>query len=289
MPFIPHERILRYEEIVYIAEVMASMGIKKIRITGGEPFVRKGVCDLVSMLNEVKGIEHVVISTNGTLIASYLSDLRDSGLHYINISLDAIDHDIYRNITQSDISPEVVIDAIKSAKDMGFHIKINTVITAKNLNNSKKLLELARNLDVEIRFIELMPMAISQEQWQRDFISARRLMAYLGIPFSSISRHKGPYDGPSVKILNGSKDFAVGIIAPITMPFCDGCNRIRLEAHGRLRPCLSLPISRDLMPYLNDPATLEKVLKDTIYNKPRRHAFNNAEVNKSMGMNRTGG
>lgn len=235
---LPTREILSYEELLRVAGIAAQMGIHKVRVTGGEPLVRRGVVGFLHNLHQVPGIEKVCLTTNGVLLADLASALYDTGLRHLNLSLDTLRRDRYREITGKDNLLEVLA-GLDRAATLGFHpLKINCVVMAGI--NDDELVEialLARDHPYQVRFIELMP-TISPRRWQRHFLpleEVRRRLAVLG-PVKAIP--SGATAGPARIFRLPGFCGEVGFISPISEHHCGTCNRLRLTATGALRPCL---------------------------------------------------
>jgi len=261
-----HEAILRYEEIAAFVSVAARHGIRSVRLTGGEPLVRKNLASLVGMLAEIPGIEDISLTTNGLALADQVEELATAGLKRINVSLDTLDADRFRRITRG-ANIEKVWSGIAAAERVGLSpIKINTV--AMRGVNDDELLDIARlsiDHDWHMRFIELMPVQ-NQQSWgegfpqpQAAFIpigEVRQLMADLDL--EAVERDAG--SGPAREYHPRGGRGRIGFISPVSEHFCASCNRLRLTADGNLRPCLlsdrEIPIRQalrngeDLLPYL---------------------------------------
>ncbi len=243
---LPPGEILSYEELLRLAAVAARIGIRKIRITGGEPLVRREVVDFIKDLHQVPGIGEVCLTTNGVLLPALAPALYGAGLRHLNISLDTLQRERYREITGRDHGREVMA-GLKLALDLGFQpLKINCVVL-KGINDDElmDLALLARDHPVQVRFIELMP-SVSQEWWERHFLpitAVHQHLAELGwlspvIPAATA----GPARTYQVPGFHGK----LGFISPMSDHHCGPCNRLRLTAAGRLRPCLLRVLELDL-------------------------------------------
>jgi cyclic pyranopterin phosphate synthase len=261
IPRLSHDQILRYEEILRVVKLAATLGIKKVRITGGEPFVRKDIDVFINELSKISGIEEIAVTTNGTLLSRYLGVLKSAGVKTINVSLDTLKPDRYRAITGSDDFFKVWA-AICEAKKMGFRaIKINVVLL-KGINEDE-IIDFAL-LSVKepfyIRFIEHMPVCSRNESFF--LVSGKDVRGYLKKRFemSMLEEDKSTsYPGPARYYkLKGAKG-VLGFIDPITSHFCGACNRIRLTADGHLRPCLLSSYQIDIKSYLRSGANDEDI------------------------------
>ena len=242
----PPSEILRYEELLRLAGVAAEAGVRKIRITGGEPLVRRGLVGFLQKLHCLSGIDQVCLTTNGVLLRELAPDLYNAGVRHLNVSLDTLKRDRYRRITGSDNLPAVMA-GLREAAALGFHpLKINCVVL-RGINDDEVLdiARLAREYPVQVRFIELMPTT-SQTWWQRHFLSmteVRRRLAVLG-PLEPLTREAtaGPARNFRVPGFQGE----LGFISPMSQHHCPTCNRLRLSSDGKIRPCLLGPQALDL-------------------------------------------
>jgi cyclic pyranopterin phosphate synthase len=235
---LPTGEILSYEELLRVAGIAARLGIRKVRVTGGEPLVRRGVVGFLQSLHQVPGIEEVCLTTNGVLLADLASALYDTGLRQLNLSLDTLRRDRYREITGKDNLGEVVT-GLEWAESLGFRpLKINCVVMA-GINDDElvDLALLARDHPYQVRFIELMP-TVSRRRWQRHFLpmaAVSRHLARLG-PMEAVERQTTA--GPAQIFRIPGFQGELGFITPMSAHHCPTCNRLRLTAAGALRPCL---------------------------------------------------
>jgi cyclic pyranopterin phosphate synthase len=242
----PAAEILRYEELLRLAAVAAEAGIRKIRITGGEPLVRRGLVGFLQELKRLPGIDQVCLTTNGVLLRELAPAIYSAGVRHLNVSLDTLKRDRYRRITGSDYLP-AVMGGLQQAASLGFNpLKINCVVL-RGINDDEVLdiARLAREYPLQVRFIELMPTT-SQTWWQRHFLpmaAVRRRLAVLG-PLEPLIREvtAGPARNFRVPGFQGE----LGFISPMSEHHCPTCNRLRLTADGKLRPCLLAASELDL-------------------------------------------
>ena len=237
---VPKEDILSFEDIARIAEAGKHLGIKKIRLTGGEPLVRHPLPKLVSMIRDV-GINDISITTNGYYLSIYANELKEAGLTSANVSIDAVDPETFKYITGVD-AVHLVLKGIDSALDAGIKVKLNTVvmkdITIKELPT---LLELARTRNVPLRFIELMPK-IDADTWNNMFFRVSDLKEYIEkniSPLTPVDAELGKGPSTYYKLEDGT---IIGFIAFFSMNYCRRCNRIRIDSRGNIYPCLFAPI-----------------------------------------------
>jgi cyclic pyranopterin phosphate synthase len=276
MEMLPHAEILQYEEILRLTAIAARLGISHVRVTGGEPLVRRGVVEFIASLKECAGIEDVSLTTNGVLLEDLAEGVRAAGISRLNISLDSLDPRKFQKITGSD-AWEKVWRGINLSEKLGFRpIKIN-VVPVKGVNDDEitafARLTLERNLHV--RFIEFMPIG-ANDRWHRDAcvtsdevrsVIERELGAL--VPFAS-KGSAGPSDNYRVPGSQG----VIGFISPITKHFCASCRRLRLTADGKIRPCLLSDTEIDVKAPLRGGCTdaeLERLLRLALEVKPERH------------------
>ena len=259
--FEPREHVLSFEEIERFVRVAAGLGVRKIRITGGEPLVRKDLATLIRKLSAVPGIDDLALTTNGVLLAAHAQELYDAGLRRINIHLDTLDRGRFKQITRRDELPRV-LDGIEACRRIGYGpIKINAV-AVKNLVEPDivPLARFGRERNIEIRYIEFMPLD-AQGLWLRDkVLSADEMIAMLG-------REIGPLEeipdrdprAPATEYRFADGIGSVGFIASVTRPFCLNCNRLRLTADGKVRYCLFAIEETDVHGLLRDGAPDEAI------------------------------
>lgn len=265
------KKILSKDEIIFVARALSSIGVKKIRLTGGEPLLRNDIVDIVKEINSIEGIKDIGITTNALLLSKYVKRLKEAGLRRVNISLDSIKADVFKRLTGGgDIN--LVLEAIDSCIEEGLTIKINMVpIKGINDNEIEDFIELTRNRNIDVRFIELMPIGPGANYTgvkSEDIIDIMKRMADCDIV--NIPNNGG---GPSeVYMINNFKG-RVGIISPMTHKFCSSCNRVRITSDGKLKPCLHNPLEIDLNPYMVDMDKMKQVLKNGILHKDREHAM----------------
>jgi cyclic pyranopterin phosphate synthase len=231
-----HADILSVEETIQVAEAAASLGITKIRITGGEPLVRKGIVEMCRGLIEVPGIEEICMTTNGTLLPIFAKDLWEAGVRRLNISLDTLDSQKYTEITRGG-NLEDALNGLRVAQEIGFlPIKINVVLLKGfNDNEIADFVALTKHMNVDIRFIELMPIGCQKDQ--NDFLSCDRVLE--AVPSLRILHE---IDGVSDLYQLPDAIGRIGLIRAISCKFCNHCNKIRLTADGKLIPCLHSPL-----------------------------------------------
>lgn len=281
--------ILSFEEIVEVAKAAASIGISRLKVTGGEPLVRIGCTDLIAQLKAVDGIEEVTLTTNGILLSKYLDDLLRAGTDAVNISLDTLDKEKYRAITGFD-QLENVLQSIDDCLSRGVHLKINCVLQ-QGLNDDEwpDLIMLAKDNRLDVRFIEIMPIGQGAlfNPISNDDILCRMMKRFPGIEEDDRKHGNGPAKYVSIPGFTGG----VGFISALHGKFCSSCNRLRMTAVGELKPCLCFGDTIDLREILRskDDSERHQLLKDTltkaIMSKPESHCFEDRSLiteNKRM-------
>jgi cyclic pyranopterin phosphate synthase len=295
MTFLPRAQILSLEEIYALATVFAELGVKKIRITGGEPLVRKGALELLQKIGRIESLNELVITTNGSQLETMAAPLKDAGIKRINISLDTLDSDKFKAITRTG-NLEQVLKGIQAAKSAEFErIKINSVIL-KNRNHLEvsDLVQFAVDNGIDISFIEEMPLGIvSQHDRGAAYYSSALIRSDLAHRFSLIASTEKT-GGPSNYYKVAGSQTRVGFISPHSDNFCSTCNRVRLTVEGRLLLCLGNEHSVDLKSVIRsnpgNSAVLKQAIIDSMQIKPERHEFNIHEQPVILRhMNMTGG
>lgn len=287
--WLPREEVLSYEEILRVIRVGTILGIHKIRVTGGEPLTRRNVLWFFEQLKDIDSLDDVGISTNGTLLAKRTPDgrttaqaLRDSGVRTVNISLDTLDTDAYALATGRNLL-EKAIEGIDAAREAGFErIKINTVLMRhKNEHELIDLIQFARERDLLLRFIELMPVSTSQVLSEDNFLpsgEARRLIEFQLGKGSLIQRPDFRTNGPASYYEVPATGQLIGFIGAMTnLHFCETCNKLRLTSEGKLRPCLGNHLEFDMREVLRDPNMddhdVAKFFLKVVEQKPEQHDF----------------
>lgn len=279
MTFIPRAQLLTLEEIARIGRAFTELGVKKIRITGGEPLIRRNVIKLFNDLGALPGLDELVTTTNGSQLTNMASQLKDAGVRRINISLDSLDVDKFKRITRvGDLN--TVLAGIDAALDAGFDkIKINSVIL-KNRNDDEiiDLVQFAIDKGIDISFIEEMPLGVIGDHDRAEvYYSSDDIRRDLGKEFDLVPTNEST-GGPSKYFqLTGFKS-RVGFISPHSHNFCDQCNRVRLTCEGRLLLCLGQEHSVDLRKvvraYPDNDEKLKQAIRDAMSIKPKGHDFN---------------
>lgn len=264
--FLPKDAVLTFEEIERLARVFLGLGVKKIRLTGGEPLLRRGLPDLVARLKALPGLRTLALTTNGSLLEGMAGPLRAAGLDRITVSLDSLDPVRFRSLSDTEVPLEQVLAGIAAAQAAGFvHTKLNCVLQrGVNEDDVLPLAEFARNRDLELRFIEYMDVGTANGWRMERVVPAAEVVARIGAVWPlepmkhglhCVADHHRYCDGKGV----------VGVIASVTAPFCKGCDRGRLSAEGTFFPCLFAHEGLDLRGHLRvgaDDATLEALVRN---------------------------
>ncbi|HLU26519.1 MAG TPA: GTP 3',8-cyclase MoaA [Longimicrobiales bacterium] len=273
LPWLRRDEILDFEEIEAIVREMAAMGLRRLRITGGEPLVRKDLPRLVRLLAAVPGIEDIALSTNGVLLAPLAEALRDAGVNRVNLSLDSLRPDRIDAIARRPGCHASIFEGIAAAEAAGLHpIKINVVVMRGR--NDDELADFAR-ITMErpwhVRFIELMPTGENLGISASEFVPAMEMLARLR-RIGELEPVPGPPgNGPATYFRFPGAAGTVGVITPMSHNYCDRCNRMRLTANGRLRPCLFGAIETNLRDPLRRGEPLRPLIEQTLRIKPERH------------------
>lgn len=274
-----HEEMMTAEETIDAVKAAVSLGVKKIRVTGGEPLVKRGIVELCENIAAIDGVEELCMTTNGTLLPGYARELRAAGVDRVNISLDTLKADRYREITRIGELSEA-LSGIEAAFEAGFEkVKINTVLMGGfNDDEIEDFVRLTIDRPLEVRFIELMPIGGGIEFEKARFISCVRVLESVpGLePLDMIDGVAAMYDLPGAK-------GRVGLIRPISCDFCEGCNKIRLTADGMLKPCLHSGAEISIKGRSREEMT--EVIREAILSKPQMRETLDAENPSHAGRN----
>lgn len=293
VPAISHSEILTFEEIERVVRLAVGMGITKVRLTGGEPLVRRGIANLIGDISSMEGVKDVSLTTNGILLAPMAAELKEKGLRRVNISLDTLKPDVFEKITGFPRLNEVLA-GIEEARRVGLTpVKVN-VVAIGGVNDGELLdfAKMAVEKGVEVRFIEHMPSR--RDVWSdRSLVPASQILKTIGerytlTPCEPKPGSRGP--GRMYDIAGGGR---IGVISPMSDHFCGSCNRLRLTSDGRLRTCLFSNAEIDLKKKLRDGSGDEAIaalLKQAVAAKPEKHGLPpDAEGHEGMDMSRIGG
>ena len=276
VPRLLHEEVLTLEEISRLAGILSEMGIRRIRLTGGEPLVRKGVDGLVKRLGNLPEKPELMLTTNGLLLSEHLEPFYEAGLRSVNISLDTRNRETFRNLSGVD-GLAAAERSIEKAVGMGMNVKLNCVpISGVNDGELAELAAYAKDRDITVRFIELMPIGCGG---QYQGIPGEEVLRKLEARFGGAEpeeQTEGENSGPAEYYRFPGFRGKVGLIRPLSHGFCGKCNRIRLTVDGRLKLCLYYPDGPDLRALLRSGAgdgEIRQVIEEAVRKKPERHAF----------------
>jgi cyclic pyranopterin phosphate synthase len=292
--FIPHNEILTYEEMLHLVRLCVQSGIRKVRLTGGEPLVRKDIILFIDRLSSIRGLEEVTLTTNGVLLKNFARDLRDCGVCRINVSMDTLSPDRFFHTTRRDLFQQVW-EGIEEARSVGLNpIKLN-VVGMRGVNDDE-ILDFARltyKKPYHVRFIEFMPVGKDNAWLPRNFISVEEILNLVQSLGKLRPVAPKPLSGPAQSYaLEGAKG-EIGFIGALSNHFCDNCNRLRLTADGNLRGCLFSDNEIDIKTPLrkgNGDGHLLDLIGNAILNKPKDHGLGEYKPRKCVrSMNSIGG
>lgn len=276
--FMDRSHLLSFEEIQRVAQIVSQMGINRLRLTGGEPLMRKNLPTLIKMLNEVEGIDDIAMTTNAYFLKDQAKDLKEAGLKRLNVSLDALDPDKFRDVNRRDCL-QSVLDGLDTARKVGFKsIKINAV-AVRNFSETEimSLIEMGRSDGFEIRFIEFMPLD-SDKVWERDkVLFGHEIVDLIKEKYELVPIDNSLEIGPASEYNFADGNGKIGIITAVSNPFCDHCNRIRMTADGKLRTCLFSTQETNLKELIRSGATDETIIetiKQAVLVKEPGHKIN---------------
>ena len=260
--FMDRSNLLSFEEIKRVAQIVSSMGINRLRLTGGEPLMRKNLPALIKMLDEVDGIDDIAMTTNAYFLKDQAQSLKEAGLKRLNVSLDALDPDKFRDVNRRDCL-QSVLDGLDTARKVGFKsIKINAV-AVRNFSETEimSLIEMGRSDGFEIRFIEFMPLD-SDKVWERDkVLFGHEIVDMIKENYELVPIDNSLEIGPASEYNFADGKGKIGIITAVSNPFCDHCNRIRMTADGKLRTCLFSTEETNLKELIRSGATDEAIIE----------------------------
>ena len=294
MTFLPKQQILSLEELRDSARAFVELGVRKIRLTGGEPLIRRDIVKLVASLSAMSGLDEVTMTTNGLLLPGLAQPLKDAGLARLNISLDSLKAARFKQLTRVG-NLDDVLDGIDAATAAQFRkVKLNAVILAGfNDDEVVDLAQFAIDKGMDISFIEEMPLGeIDSHSRVNTQIASGRLQTKLGDVFN-LTASSDVTGGPSRYWQVANSESKIGFISPMSNNFCDSCNRVRVTAEGRLLLCLgnenSVDLRQVLRSYPGDIQRLKTTIRSAIEHKPERHYFDSEHVDIVRFMNMTGG
>lgn len=263
-----HDDLLSFEEMFMVIHHFVSIGVKKVRLTGGEPLVRKGILGFIQSLSRISKLEDIALTTNGALLKSMAADLKRSGLHRVNVSLDTLKPDRFTLLTRGG-NLQDVLDGIHEARSVGLTVKLNCVLNKDiNIDEVMGFVGLSRDWKLDVRFIELMPIGENADYAIKNYISSQEvlrqcpeLVAVDAIDPSSPARYYQLPDAIG----------KIGLISPLSCNFCHDCNRLRLTPDGKLKPCLHNDLEIDLRAPLRNGDSIMPLILDSIHVKPEKH------------------
>lgn len=294
MHFLPRDQILSLEEIEIIAKAFVDLGVRKIRLTGGEPTVRKGIVDLVGNLSQLQGLDELVMTTNGVKLEQFAQPLAEAGIKRLNISIDSLREDRFKSLTRFGVLDQV-LSGIRAAKECGFErIKLNAVIL-KTVNDDEvmDLADFAIDQGIDISYIEEMPLGhIDSHQRSDTQVESKSIKETLAEKYRLQATTEST-GGPSRYYRVHGSSSRIGFISPMSDNFCASCNRVRLTVEGQLLLCLGNEHSLDLRAIIRSPDFsedgLSQAILDAIGRKPERHYFDPDDTQIVRFMSATGG
>ena len=282
-PIAPKEQMLSYEEIEYVAEIFVSLGIEKIRLTGGEPMMRRDIETIIRKLSALKpALRDLALTTNGYFLPGRAAALKEAGLDRVTISLDSLRPDTFRRMTGVDVLARV-LEGIAATREAGLTpLKMNAVIVrGHNDTEVADFAAFAREHDIAMRFIEFMPLD-SGHEWSREMVfSGREICAAIEarFPLVSVQFKRGAETSARYRFADGAPG-EIGIIAPVTEPFCGACSRIRLTADGQIRTCLFSTVEHSLRDVVRSNASRAEIIEyieSVVMKKEPRHYINDPD------------
>ena len=296
-PIAPKEKMLSYEEIEYVCDIFVGLGIEKIRLTGGEPMLRRDIETIIRKLTRLKahGLQDLALTTNGYYLPERARSLKDAGLDRVTISLDSLKRDVFKRMTGVDVLDKVLA-GIAAAKSAGLEpIKINAVIVrGHNEDEVADFAAFAREYDVKMRFIEFMPLDSGHDWAREDVVSGKEIRERISerFPLVRVEVARGSDTSSRYRFADGAAG-EIGIIAPVTEPFCGACSRIRLTSDGQIRTCLFSTVEHSLRDVVRSGASRDEIvdyIESVILKKEPRHFINDPEfVTPSRTMSFIGG
>jgi cyclic pyranopterin phosphate synthase len=285
------ENPLSLFEIENLISAFAQMGFEKVRLTGGEPTVRRDIIDIVSVIKAQKGIEKIALSTNAYRLKSIIKPLKAAGLTHVNISLDSVVAGTFNKITGKNMYPQV-IDGIDAALAEGIKVKLNAVLLKElNFPEWELYLNWVKDKPVSFRFIELMRTGDNQDFFRNQHLKSEILIEKLRAG-GWTETVRGKDDGPAQDFVHSEYQGRIGIIAPYGTEFCDSCNRLRVSALGKLRMCLFGESEFEMRPWLSHPSDQEeiiRVMRNLLERKARSHDLHENKYGMNYGFSAIGG
>tara|TARA_B100000809_G_scaffold86880_1_gene85325 strand:- start:23603 stop:24583 length:981 start_codon:yes stop_codon:yes gene_type:complete len=294
LTWLKRDELLNYEEIETIVRTMAGMGLRRVRITGGEPLIRRDLPDLIRKISAIPEIEDLSLSTNAVLLADQAQDLRDAGIQRLNISLDSLQQDRVDEIARRPGSFPKIIKGLEAAERVGFApIKVNVVlIRGRNDDEIEDFARITKERPWHVRFIEMMPTGSNLDLSANSFVSCQEALTRVRA-IDQLESVDGPFgNGPADYYRFPDAPGTVGVITPMSHNYCHRCNRMRLTAAGQLRPCLFGEIETNLRDHLRAGRDLRPLIEETLQIKPERHYLvQGSEIGSGglVALSQTGG
>ncbi len=293
--FRPREEILTFEEITRFVRVVARMGVHRLRLTGGEPLVRTGLPRLVEMLVAIPGIDDVALTTNGILLDEQAADLRAAGLQRLNISLDTLSEETFQKISRRE-GLDRVLAGIAAGQDVGCDPSRLNALASPGLTDAESIprARCARDRGLELRFIEYMPLDAEQHWQSTDVLDGQKIRDILEAEFGPLLPVAPPHPSqPATDFEYADRPLRIGLINPVSQPFCSACDRLRLTAEGQVRNCLFATAEWDARALLRSDATddaIATLVRDCIHHKAAAHGINTIDfIRPERAMYQIGG
>lgn len=291
VPKLTHDQVLSYEGLHRIAREAVALGVEKIRLTGGEPLVRKGIVPFVDRIAALPGLKELALTTNGLLLRELAIQLRRAGLHRLNVSLDSLNAETFSTVTRGG-SLHTVLDGLKAAEEAGFPSPKINVVVMRGVNDGE-LVDFAAFAIAKrcaVRFIEYMPTRGSQD-WLDKAVTGAEILQMIGTAYTLVAVDAKTQSQAAREFRIEGTDAIIGIISPVSNHFCSTCDRIRLTASGVAKACLFGSAGIDLKPYLaGSDSDLREVLRQVVASKPDRHRLSaESQPNAWVAMSQIGG
>ncbi|UOF92929.1 GTP 3',8-cyclase MoaA [Fodinisporobacter ferrooxydans] len=283
LQWMENKKILSYEEISYVVEVAAKLGVRKLRITGGEPLVRKDLTKLIAKLSKIPGIEDIALTTNGILLEALAEPLRAAGVTRINISIDSLKDARFAEITRGG-DLQKVLRGLEAAVRVGMQpIKINTVLMKQNLDEIPDFIRLIETHPYHIRFIEYMPIGHADDAWRDAYTPLSQVRE--SIEQMGFQQRESTFagNGPAEYFHKDGYSGSIGFIHPVSDHFCANCNRLRLTADGFLKPCLYWSYEYNVRNFIGDEDGMKRLLFDALGIKPESHEMAKQLLQQELG------
>ena len=289
--WIEQEKLLSYDEILTICKVAVDRGICDFKVTGGEPLVREGCLAFLRKLRQIDGVRSVTLTTNGFWLKEVAEELADIGINSVNISIDTLEPAHFDRITGTKGNLPKILEGIRKLQELGVKTKVNSVLLKETVDQIIPLARLAKDQDVDVKFIEIMPVGLGRKT---EGISAHEALNILRTEWSDLHLAKEVKgNGPAIYYKSRHLQGAIGLIHAVSNPFCEDCNRVRLTSQGVLKPCLCYEAGFNLREILRSgqgAAGIEKAFDRAMNQKPEAHCFSHIEeMTEHKGMSQIGG